>query len=131
MFSMSYRVVSCIAGVLLSTAALADAPASHDAHAAQGGEADQAAQAFSEANQRMHHDMAINPSGNVDMDFARGMLAHHRGAVDMARIELEHGNDEQMRTLAREVIDAQQQEIELLERWIAEHDDSHDSQKAK
>ncbi|GHC14605.1 hypothetical protein GCM10010082_00940 [Kushneria pakistanensis] len=119
---MPYRIVSLIGSVLISTVALADAPASHDAHA-RGGEADQAAHAFSEANQRMHHDMAIRPSGNVDMDFARGMLAHHRGAVDMARIELEHGNDEQMRALAREVIDAQQKEIDLLERWIAEHDD--------
>ncbi|REC95394.1 CopM family metallochaperone [Kushneria indalinina] len=119
---MSYRVILILGLLLLSTAALADAPASHETHVSKDGDADQAAQAFSDANQRMHHDMAIDPSGNVDMDFARGMLAHHRGAVDMARIELEHGSDEQMRTLAREVIDAQQEEIEQLERWIAEHD---------
>ncbi len=119
---MSHRIIVLLAGVMLSTAALADAPDLHDAHASKDSNADQAATAFDQANQRMHHDMAISPSGNVDMDFARGMLAHHRGAVDMARIELEHGSDEQMRDLAREVIDAQQQEIELLERWIAEHD---------
>ncbi|WP_438764341.1 CopM family metallochaperone [Kushneria sp. TE3] len=120
---MSYRVISIIGLLLLSTTALADAPASHETHVSKDGDAGQAAQAFSDANQRMHHDMAIDPSGNVDMDFARGMLAHHRGAVDMARIELEHGSDEQMRALAREVIDAQQREIELLERWIAKHED--------
>ena len=103
---------------------MAGAPDAHDAHASKDSNADQAATAFDQANQRMHHNMAISPSGNVDMDFARGMLAHHRGAVDMARIELEHGHDEQMRALAREVIDAQQREIEQLERWIAEHDES-------
>ncbi|WP_445619503.1 CopM family metallochaperone [Kushneria sp. Sum13] len=131
MFSKSGRGMSLVAGLLMSGVALAEAPATHEAHGSSAGEADQAAHAFSEANQRMHHDMAISTSGNVDMDFARGMLAHHRGAVDMARIELEHGSDEQMRSLARNVIDAQQREIDQLERWIAEHDDSPDSQKAK
>lgn len=121
---MFHRITALLAGVMLSTATLAGAPDAHDAHASRDSNADQAATAFDQANQRMHHDMAIRPSGNVDMDFARGMLAHHRGAVDMARIELEHGSDKQMRDLAREVIDAQQKEIEQLERWIAEHDES-------
>ncbi|ART62429.1 hypothetical protein B9H00_04530 [Kushneria marisflavi] len=114
--------MSLIMGLLLSTPVLAGSSVSHDEHTSTAGEASQAAQAFDDANQRMHHGMAIESSGNVDMDFARGMLAHHRGAVDMARIELEHGSDEQMRRLAREVIDAQQKEIDLLKRWIAEHD---------
>ncbi|SPJ33960.1 CopM family metallochaperone [Kushneria phyllosphaerae] len=131
MFSISGRGMSLVAGLLMSGVALAEAPATHEVHGASAGEADQAAHAFSEANQRMHHDMAISTSGNVDMDFARGMLAHHKGALDMARIELEHGSDEQMRSLARDVIDAQQREISLLEHWIAGHDDSHESQKAK
>lgn len=123
MYLGAYRATSLIMGLLLSASVLAGSAVSHDDHVSGADEADQAAQAFEDANQRMHHDMAIHPSGNVDMDFARGMLAHHRGAVDMARIELEHGSDEQMRKLARDVIDTQQKEIDLLERWIAEHDD--------
>ena len=123
MFLGACRGTSLIMGLLLSTSVLASNSVSHDGHASRAGEASQAAQAFDDANQRMHHGMAIQSSGNVDMDFARGMLAHHRGAVDMARIELEHGSDEQMRQLAREVIDTQQREIDLLERWIAKHDD--------
>lgn len=89
---------------------------------------DQASRAFDDANARMHDGMAMAKSGDVDLDFARGMLAHHRGAVEMAQIELEHGSDPEMRALAREVIHAQQQEIEQLSRWIHEHEKraSHD-----
>lgn len=74
--------------------------------------------AFENANARMHEQMNLPASGDVDLDFARGMLAHHRGAVEMAEIELEKGSDPEMRDLAREVIDAQQREIDQLERWI-------------
>ena len=54
-----------------------------------------------------------------DMAFARGMLPHHVGAVDMAKIELEYGTDEEMRELAQHIIDTQQTEIELMQNWIA------------
>lgn len=33
---------------------------------------------------RMHSGMAITYTGNADIDFARGMIPHHQGAIDMA-----------------------------------------------
>jgi hypothetical protein len=53
------------------------------------------------------------------MAFARGMLPHHIGAVDMAKIQLEYGTDEEMRQLAQSIIDTQQVEIDLMQNWIA------------
>jgi hypothetical protein len=44
--------------------------------------------------------MDIDFTGNADVDFVRGMIAHHQGAIDMAKVELEYGKDDAIRTLA-------------------------------
>ena len=77
-----------------------------------------AAKAFAEANARMHAGMAIVYSGDADVDFVRGMIGHHRGAVDMARIVLEHGNDPEIRQLASDIIKAQESEIAKMQDWL-------------
>ncbi|MBD4634688.1 DUF305 domain-containing protein, partial [Xanthomonas citri pv. citri] len=67
--------------------------------------------AFKAANAKMHQGMAIEFSGDADVDFARGMIAHHQGAIDVAKIELEYGKDPTQRKLAEAVIKAQEAEI--------------------
>src|SRR5262249_54789067 len=72
---------------------------------------------------KMHMAMsAIGRSGNADLDFVRLMLPHHQGAIDMAKVQLLHGKDPQMRRLAQEIVTDQQLEIELMQRWLKEHD---------
>jgi len=61
---------------------------------------------------------AVGPSGNVDADFVNLMLPHHQAAVDMAKTELLHGGDPQMRRLAQEVIADQESEIQLMRLWL-------------
>lgn len=80
-----------------------------------------ATEAYRAANVAMHEAMNIEFTDNADLDFARGMIGHHRGAIDMARIVLEHGEDPELRTLAEEVIKAQEAEIAFLENWISEN----------
>jgi uncharacterized protein (DUF305 family) len=53
-------------------------------------------------------------SGDVDRDFARMMIPHHQGAIDMAIAELRYGKDERLRRLAQEIIVDQQQEIAVM-----------------
>jgi uncharacterized protein (DUF305 family) len=48
------------------------------------------------------------------------MIPHHQGAIDMAKVELIYGRDPVLRRLAQGIIVAQQQEIELMERYLHE-----------
>src|SRR5687767_11419282 len=67
--------------------------------------------AFKEAHLKMMQGMHIAYSGNADVDFVRGMIAHHQGAIDMANVELKFGKDPELHKLAREIIRAQNEEI--------------------
>lgn len=58
---------------------------------------------------------------NPDAAFALGMLPHHVGAVDMAKIQLRYGRDPEMRDLAQRILDAQQGEIDEMQGWLDEH----------
>ena len=49
-----------------------------------------------------------------DAAFVEQMIPHHEGAVRMARIELERGGDPELQALAREIIEEQEREIEVM-----------------
>ena len=78
-----------------------------------------ATHAYIAANEAMHKGMAIPFTGNADVDFIAGMIPHHQGAVEMARIVLEHGSDPAVRKLAEQVIAAQETEIKWMQDWLA------------
>jgi uncharacterized protein (DUF305 family) len=63
---------------------------------------------------RMHGAMHVVSSGDPDRDFARMMVPHHQGAIDMALLELRFGKDERLRRLAQGIVVEQKQEIEVM-----------------
>ena len=63
--------------------------------------------------------MCIAPSADVDRDFARAMIPHHQGAVEMARLELLYGRDPRLRRLAQGMVVEQSQEIALMRNILA------------
>ena len=122
-----------IALALATTAGSALSQSSSDTHMKHGGSGmphhghetgqvetnlDPVARAFAEVNARMHANMDIPFSGDADVDFAKGMIPHHQGAIDMARIVLEHGKHPEIRRLASGIIAAQEKEIAILQNWL-------------
>lgn len=53
-------------------------------------------------------------SGNVDKDFAAMMSMHHQEAIKMAEVELQHGQNAQLKALAAKMKAAQQEEIKQM-----------------
>jgi uncharacterized protein (DUF305 family) len=92
-----------------------------DGMAQPKGDTGPSSKAFAEANARMHGGMDIVFTGNADIDFVRGMVAHHQGAIDMAKIELQYGKDAGLRKLAEGVISAQEAEIRTMTEWLAKN----------
>jgi uncharacterized protein (DUF305 family) len=108
------------AATAAAVAVAQEATTGHEGHAMMG-DMGPASMAFMEANDRMHQGMAIEFTGNADVDFIRGMVPHHQGAVEMAKIVLEHGTDPEVKKLAEGIIAAQEAEIKWMTEWLAKN----------
>ena len=108
-----WRLIPALAVAGVAAAAMAQ----EHAH----GTAEGAAAAYAAASAAMHEAMAIEYTGDPDVDFARAMIPHHEGAIAMAEVLLANGEDPTLRQMAEEIIAAQQGEIAVLEQWLAEH----------
>lgn len=112
-----------VAGVLIAPSVYAQEHGHHGSHGEHSTTTDThvdnpAVAAYQAASDRMHEDMAMAFTGNPDVDFAQGMIPHHEGAIAMAEIVLEHGEDDEIRQLAEEIIEAQESEIAFLKAWL-------------
>ena len=120
------RTATVLAALLAAglLAGAAQAQQSHGGHAGHGAAAaakpgDSAStKAYRDANTKMHKDMDIPYSGDADADFVRGMIPHHQGAIDMAKIVLAHGKDPVIRKLAENVIRDQEKEVAMMRDWL-------------
>ncbi|CAO4142535.1 CopM family metallochaperone [Methylorubrum extorquens] len=119
---MSKLIPAVLAACMLAGTALAQDPHHHHGQAQPDPKAaakDSAAtKAYRAADARMHREMDIRYTNDVDLDFVRGMIPHHRGAIEMAKIALEHSKDPEIRKLAEDIVKAQDTEIAQMEAFI-------------
>lgn len=108
-------VAALVTGV--SSFAAAQAPKSHSHGTVQASDS-ASTKDFKETHAKMMKDMDIAYTGNTDVDFVRGMIPHHQGAIDMAKVQLKHGKDQETRTLAQKIIADQEKEIAQMQAWL-------------
>jgi Cu/Ag efflux protein CusF len=56
-------------------------------------------------------------AGDPDKDFAALLIAHHEDLIFLAKTQLEHGGDQQLRRLAQKILDEQQAQIAEVKEW--------------
>ncbi len=122
------------AAALTTVAAVAWAQMNHGAHGGMMMDMDQmqsmmesmmpaegdseSTKAYKQADMDMMQGMAVEYTGNADVDFRLKMIPHHQGAIDMAKVALEHGADPDTKLLAEAIIAAQEREIAEMRAWL-------------
>ena len=69
---------------------------------------------------RARADSVRHPYTQADIDFMSHMVSHHAQAVAMARLAPTHGASPAVQRLAERIINAQQDEIVTMQRWLAD-----------
>ncbi|CAO3403933.1 CopM family metallochaperone [Azospirillum palustre] len=102
----------------------------HQGQRAQNMPKDPASHAYMQSMQKMNRDMrSKRMTGDADADFARMMAAHHQGAIDMARVELQYGKDPDLKAMAQKMVDDQTKEVQQLQDWLKQHPTKQSSNK--
>jgi uncharacterized protein (DUF305 family) len=81
-------------------------------------EPDAARNAELEAIYRARRDSARMRYTEADVRFMQGMIGHHAQALVMAQLAPTHGASPAVQTLAARIINAQQDEIATMQRWL-------------
>ena len=73
---------------------------------------------FGAVEQSMHQQMMAATAANLSETWARKMIAHHQGAVDMSEALIRQGGNPQVLVLARRTAEDQRREIAHLEAML-------------
>ena len=77
-----------------------------------------ATKGYMDAMSKMQASMPKDHKGDPDTDFARMMIPHHQGAIDMAKVEIQYGKDPDLRKMAEKMVKDQEKEIADLQKWL-------------
>lgn len=107
-----------VASAMLAAPAIALAQGMNMQHGSMDMGGSAADQANMQAMQKMQNDMPKKGTGDPDKDFAAMMIPHHQGAIDMAKVELQYGNDPMLKKMAAKIVEDQAKEIREMNDWM-------------
>jgi uncharacterized protein (DUF305 family) len=121
----SLTMAAAVTALLLS-GPIAHGQQNHHHHGGTGASQKSAApdkagaqKAYMDAMEKMHAPMMEGmKDSDPDVAFVKGMIPHHQGAIDMAKIVLQYGKDPQTKKWARDVIREQEREIKEMQGWL-------------
>ena len=73
---------------------------------------------FKKSMDKMHKEMMIKSSGNIDIDFLKGMIPHHQGAIDMSEELIQKSKDAELKAFAQKMINDQKAEIKQMQEML-------------
>lgn len=73
---------------------------------------------FAPVEQSMHQQMMAASGANISETWARKMIAHHQGAVDMSEMLIRQGGDPEVLAMARKTAEDQRRDIAHLEAML-------------
>ena len=116
----SLLLVGCSALVLTACSPAAEPPATSKAEesAPAGGPMAMAQTPFSVAETKMHEAMMAATGADAGETWARKMIPHHQGALDMSQIVLRDTQDADIRRMAQKTVEMQTRDIAELRRWL-------------
>jgi uncharacterized protein (DUF305 family) len=75
--------------------------------------------AYMAAMERMNGPMMQGvQDSDADVAFVKSMIPHHQGAIEMAKVALQHGKDEQTKKWANDIVREQQREMAEMQEWL-------------
>ena len=66
---------------------------------------------------QMSDDLKNRTGDDFDANFISMMIAHHQGAIDMAKLAEKNAKHQEIKDLSKDVINAQTKEIKNMEQW--------------
>ena len=77
---------------------------------------------FKKSMDKMHKNMMMKSSGNIDIDFLKGMIPHHQGAIDMSEELIKKTKDPELKAFAEKIIKDQKAEIKQMQDFLKKRD---------
>ena len=74
------------------------------------------------AMDRMQQDMMKGMDADPTKAWAKMMIPHHQGALDMSKTVLKVTKDAEIRQMAQKTIDGQTKDVKELQNWLAKQD---------
>ena len=108
------RLLASVTALLLAAAL----PAAGQGSAPSAASSSAIAQGQAAAVAKARADSARYPYTAGDVSFMSGMIHHHAQAIVMAKMAPSHGASPSVRTLCDRIINAQQDEITAMQRWL-------------